>query len=127
MEYGKARKQVKNIAESVACDKGVLKSKRISDGMVLQMKLTVLQMKLMVLSIQAFSIKDNKWRYSCPVAFTHPITVIWLLFPEVRYLTFLSPLVVKHMVDDDQGAYQHCISVLVCPLSHFLPSPPSKA
>ena len=120
MECGKARKQVKNIAESVACDKGVLKSKRISDGMVLQMK-------LMVLSIQAFSIKDNKWRYSCPAAFTHPITVIWLLFPEVRYLTFLSPLVVKHMVDDDQGAYQHCISVLVCPLSHFLPSPPSKA
>ena len=30
--YGKTRKQVKNIAESVARDKGVLKSKRISDG-----------------------------------------------------------------------------------------------
>lgn len=30
--YGKTRKQIKNIAESVARDKGILKSKRISDG-----------------------------------------------------------------------------------------------
>ena len=30
--YGKTRKQIKNIAESVARDKGILKRSRISDG-----------------------------------------------------------------------------------------------